>query len=84
MMKIIYQAANLFDAYLVKHALEDEGIPVMIKGESLLGAAGELPLFGALQVCVPELAIDDARKIINGLDLGANPPIDDGEHHISV
>ncbi|MFS2045747.1 DUF2007 domain-containing protein, partial [Stenotrophomonas geniculata] len=45
-MHIVYKADNLFDAHLVKHALEDAGIPAFVFGESLLGGMGELPLFG--------------------------------------
>ena len=55
-MHVIYQADNLFDAHLVKHALEDAGIPAFVFGEQLLGGMGELPLFGVLRVCVPDLA----------------------------
>ena len=45
-MKVVYEAANLIDAHLVRHALEAEEIPVFLRGESLLGGMGELPLFG--------------------------------------
>ncbi len=53
-MKVAYLADNIVDAHLAKHLLEDAGVPAFVFGESLLGGAGELPLFGVLRVCVPE------------------------------
>ena len=53
-MQVVYRAQNLVDAHLAKHLLDDAGIPAFVMGESLLGGAGELPLFGVLRVCVPE------------------------------
>ena len=78
-MHIVYKADNLFDAHLVKHALEDAGIPAFVFGESLLGGMGELPLFGVLRVAVPEAARPEAEAIVAGLDLGGAPgdPISD-------
>ncbi|MGE8227551.1 MAG: DUF2007 domain-containing protein [Stenotrophomonas sp.] len=81
-MQLIYQGNNLFDAHLVKHALEDAGIPAFVFGESLLGAGGELPLFGVLRVCVPDSAKPEAEDIVAalGLDDGpADPILDDDE-----
>jgi hypothetical protein len=52
-MKVVYEAANLIDAHLVKHALEETGMPVFLRGEALLGGMGELPLFGVVAICVP-------------------------------
>jgi len=81
-MQLVYQAENLFDAHLVKHALENAGIPAFVLGESLLGAGGELPLFGLLRVCVPDSAKAEADDIVAALALGeaADAPIlDDDE-----
>ncbi|MGV8961235.1 MAG: DUF2007 domain-containing protein [Stenotrophomonas sp.] len=72
-MQLVYQADNLFDAHLVKHALEDAGIPAFVFGESLLGGMGELPLFGVLRVCVPDAAQALAEEIVAALDLGSGP-----------
>ena len=68
-MKVAYQAENLFDAYLAKHALEDAGLPAFVFGESLLGAGGELPLFGVLRVCVPDAAWPQARAALQAAGL---------------
>lgn len=70
-MRVVYEAGQLFDAYLVRHALEDAGIPVFVRGESLVGGIGELPASGLLAVCVPEAAWPEAREIVEALDLGA-------------
>ena len=68
-MRVVYLADNLFDAHLVKHALEEAEIPAFVFGESLLGGMGELPLFGVLRVCVPAPAFPEAEGIVRGLGL---------------
>ena len=68
-MKVVYDAAGIIDAHLVKHALEAAEIPVFLKGEALLGGMGELPLFGVVQVCVPDSAWPQAREVVDTLDL---------------
>lgn len=72
-MKTVYEAANLIDAHLVKHALEAEGIPVYVRGEALTGGMGELGVFGLLGVMVPEGAEREARAVITALHLGDAP-----------
>lgn len=78
-MHVLYKADNLFDAHLVKHALEAAEIPAYVFGESLLGGMGELPLFGVLRVAVPDAARAEAESILAGLDLAPGPldPISD-------
>ena len=76
-MKPVYDAANLIDAHLVRHALEDAGIPVFIRGEALTGGIGELPVHGMLQVCVPDTAWPDADSVVRGLDFGQPPQAGD-------
>lgn len=66
-MQVVYRANNLIEAHLAKHALEGLDIPVFIFGESLLGGAGELPLFGVLRVCVPESHLDEATACLREL-----------------
>jgi hypothetical protein len=88
-MRVVYEAANLIDAHLVRHALEDAGLPVFLRGEQLIGGMGELPLFGVIAVCVPEAALPEARDILANLpitapapametDAGQEPPLPDG------
>jgi hypothetical protein len=82
-MKVVYEAANLIDAHLVRHALEAAEIPVFLRGEHLLGGIGELPLFGVVAVCVPDAAWPEARAIVEALPMndssaqGASDPLDD-------
>jgi hypothetical protein len=73
-MKVVYDAANVIDAHLVRHALEDAGIPCFIFGESLTGGAGELPLHGMVRVLVPEVAWPEADAVVQALGLGDGPP----------
>ncbi len=72
MMRVVYEADGIIDAHLVRHALEAVDIPVFVKGEALLGGMGELPMFGLVQVCVPEIAWQQAREVVQALGLG-NP-----------
>jgi Putative prokaryotic signal transducing protein len=66
-MQVAYRAHNLFDAHLAKHLLEEADIPAFVMGESLLGGAGELPLFGVLRVCVPQGYEQDAAACLHVL-----------------
>lgn len=68
-MEAVYAANNLIDAYLVRHALEQAGIPVYIRGEALVGGIGELPACGLVAVCVPPSAWPQARALIGQLPL---------------
>lgn len=77
-MQVVYRANNLIEAHLAKHALEDADIPVFIFGESLLGGAGELPLFGVLRVCVPDPFVEEATACLQALELGQASEEPDG------
>ena len=83
-MQVAYRAHNLIDAHLARHVLEDAGIPAFVFGENLLGAAGELPLFGVLRVCVPDPCLADAEAALRaaglsgeGVAAAATAPISD-------
>ena len=69
-MKVVYEAANIMDAHLIRHALEAAEIPVYLKGEALVGGMGELPLFGVVQVCVPEIVWPQAREVVESVGIG--------------
>lgn len=73
-MRVVYEAANLIDAHLVRHALEAAGIPAFVRGEALLGGVGELPACGLVAVCVPHVAWPDADALVRGLPLVAGEP----------
>ncbi len=76
-MKVAYLADNIVDAHLAKHLLEDAGVPAFVFGESLLGGAGELPLFGVLRVCVPEGYEESAEACLKVLARGSEAADDE-------
>jgi hypothetical protein len=67
-MQTIYRAENLFDAHLVKDALEAEGLPAFIAGEYLTGAVGQLPAMDYIAVMVPESAVAMAQVIVQRVE----------------
>jgi hypothetical protein len=67
-MHTIYRADNLFDAHLVKDALEAEGIPAFIAGEYLTGAVGQLPAMDFIAVMVPESSLAAAGDIVHEVE----------------
>lgn len=73
-MRVVYEAAHLIDAHLVRGALEQAGIPVFVRGEHLTGAMGELPLGGLVSVCVPDSALEQARAIAAEVDAALRAP----------
>lgn len=79
MMRVVYEADGIIDAHLVRHALEAVAIPVFVKGEALLGGMGELPMFGLVQVCVPEVAWPQACEVVRALGLGNPVAIGNGQ-----
>lgn len=67
-MQIIYRAENLFDAHLVKDALEAGEIPAYIAGEYLTGAVGQLPAMDYIAVMVPESTLAAAQAIVSEVE----------------
>ena len=67
-MHIIYRAENLFDAHLVKDALEHADIPAFIAGEYLTGAVGQLPAMDYIAVMVPESSMTTASAIVSEVE----------------
>ena len=64
-MLIIYRAANIADAYLIRQLLEAEGVPAFIQGEYLQGAVGELPANSEILVRVADENAEAARMIVD-------------------
>jgi Putative prokaryotic signal transducing protein len=64
-MIIIYRAANIADAHLIRQMLEAEGIPAFIQGEYLQGAVGELPANTEILVHVADDNAGAARAIVD-------------------
>jgi hypothetical protein len=60
----VYDAANAFDAQLVHDLLQGAGMPAHVSGTGLVGAVGELPAEGLVQVWVHEEHAAAARELI--------------------
>lgn len=73
-MQVVYEAANLIDAHLVRHALAHAGIHALVRGETLVGGIGGLPACGLLDVCVPAGCRAQALAVVQALALGADDP----------
>jgi len=67
-MHIVYRAENLFDAHLVRDALERAEIPAFIGGEYLIGAVGQLPARDYMTVSVPEAHQSEAEGIVRQIE----------------
>ena len=63
-MRVVYEAENVIDAHLVKGMLESEDIPAYVRGEHLTGGIGELPVMGLVAVCVAEVDLPAAERIV--------------------
>jgi Putative prokaryotic signal transducing protein len=63
-MIIIYRAANIADAHLIRQMLEAEGIHAFIQGEYLQGAVGELPANTEILVHVGDDDYAAARAVV--------------------
>lgn len=75
-MQKIYEAANLPEAYLILHMLDEAGIPARVFNENAQGAVGELPFIHTY----PEIWVfrgDDitrACEVLNQFEQGAADP----------
>jgi hypothetical protein len=67
-MHTVYRAENLFDAHLVKDALEAGGIPAFIAGEYPTGGVGQLPAMDYIAVMVPESGLAEAGGIVREVE----------------
>jgi hypothetical protein len=67
-MQIIYRAANIIDANLVKAALEQIGVPAFVAGEYLTGGMGQLPMSDLVHVMVAGLDVERARPVVDAID----------------
>ncbi|GLS82934.1 DUF2007 domain-containing protein [Paraferrimonas haliotis] len=63
-------SANLLEAHTWKGLLENQGIPVELRGETLLGATGELPAdVQQVEVWVDEAHLQQARAHLDALQV---------------
>jgi hypothetical protein len=79
-MRIIYRAASIIDANLVKAALESESIPTYVSGEYLTGGVGQLPTSDLVHVLVSDSDVERAQPIADAIDAAlSEPPVSDAE-----
>ncbi len=78
-MIIIYRAANIADAHLIRQMLEAEGIHAFIQGEYLQGAVGELPANTEILVQVGNDDYDAARAVVERWESADVEAIEDDE-----
>lgn len=75
-MQIVYRAATIIDANLVKVALEDAGVMAFVNGEFLTGGMGELPVSGLVNVMVANIDIEKAQPIVGEIDAALRAEVD--------
>ena len=75
-MHIVYRAASIIDANLVRMALESVGVMAFVNGAFLTGAAGELPVNGLVSVMVADIDIERARPIVEEIDQALSAEVD--------
>ncbi|MEZ5460757.1 DUF2007 domain-containing protein [Dokdonella sp.] len=75
-MQIIYRAASIIDANLVKSALDSIGIMAFVSGEYLTGGMGELPVSGLVNVMVANVDIERALPIVQEIDAALKAEVD--------
>ncbi len=67
-MKTLYQAANLIEAHMIVHLLEQQQLHGRVDGEYLQGGIGELPAAGLIRVMVAEQDFEAAQELITQWD----------------
>ncbi len=76
-MQIIYRAASIIDANLVKAAIEQAGMPAWVSGTYLTGGIGELPAGGLVSVMVADIDVERAAPIAAALDAALRSDIEE-------
>ena len=74
----IYEAENIIDAQLALDELRAGGLDALIKGQHLVGGAGELPLTGVISVWITVAQHEKrARDIIKEYETGKKQQLPD-------
>ena len=63
-MQTAYHAESIVDAQIAKDALDAAGIPAFIAGAALIGGIGQLPARDFIRVLVPDVALEDAQRVV--------------------
>lgn len=67
-MKLVYEASNTIEGYMILNLLEQAGLSARVDGEYLQGGVGELQAIGIVRVMVEEFDYPEAKKIIDDFD----------------
>ncbi|MEX3773781.1 DUF2007 domain-containing protein [Pseudomonas sp. MYb118] len=76
-MQRIYEPESLMEGELLQRMLESEGIEAHLVGRDLLGASGELPIFGLLGLAVEDDQAASARALITAYNAALPLPGDE-------
>jgi hypothetical protein len=71
----VYRAKDSPQAYLLRSALENAGIPAVVEGDLLQGALGDLPVgwSSAPRIMVDESDAPQARVLLEGWERSGAP-----------
>ncbi len=67
-MRLLYEASNTLEGYMVLNLLEQAGLSARIDGEYLQGGIGELPAMGIVRVMIDEKDYAEGKEIIQEWD----------------
>ena len=76
-MQRIYEPENLMEGELLQGMLASEGIEAHLVGRDLLGATGELPVYGLLGLAVDNDQAQYARELIAAYNAALPMPSDE-------
>ncbi len=83
-MQRIYEPENLMEGELLQGVLASEGIAAHLVGRDLLGATGELPVYGLLGLAVEDDQAQYARELIVAYNAALPMPGDEPDNFPGV
>lgn len=78
-MQRIYEPQTLLEGEMLVGMLASEGVTAHLLGQHLVGAVGELPVFGLLAVLVADEDAERARALIGAYNAAQPVPGDEPE-----
>ena len=83
-MQRIYEPENLMEGELLQGMLASEGVEAHLVGRDLLGATGELPVYGLLGLAVENDQAQYARELIAAYNAALPVPGDEPDNFPGV
>ena len=83
-MQRIYEPENLMEGELLQGMLASEGVEAHLVGRDLLGATGELPVYGLLGLAVENDQAQYARELIAAYNAALPGPGDEPDNFPAV